>query len=343
MPHSVAKSVLDLDPNVTAHSGDVHRPEPPGPTPPAPPDGLTPTDRLLSIGAFARRSRLSPRALRLYERLGLLRPVQVERDNGYRRYHEHQLATAHLIAELRRLDMPLAQVATVLAALGPDVAEVTRVLGPDNGPVATGDGAAADRPRAAELLAGYWAEVERRVAIQRELAAHLQVRMASHEEGSVLRVSMFDVAEREVPEQLVLTEQRHVRIQEMPGWLPAAIGRVTAAAEGHGGAAGALFVIYHGEVNQDSDGPVEVCVPVGAQDEAQDVAMRREAAHREAYVRITKAQWEFPQILSAYDAVSQWIQAKGQQMAGSPREVYLRDARAAAPTDEVCDVAFPIA
>jgi len=304
-----------------------------------PPADFESGERLLSIGAFARRSRLSPRALRLYERLGLLRPVQVERDNGYRRYHVSQLATAHLIAELRRLDMPLAQVASVLAALGPEVAEVTRVLGPDNGPNTSGP----DRARAADLLAGYWAEVERRIATQRELAAHLQLRMASHEEGSVLRVSMFDVSEREVSEQLVLTEQRHVRIQEMPGWLPAAIGRVTAAAEGHGGAAGALFVIYHGEVNQDSDGPVEVCVPVGAQDEAQDVAMRREPAHREAYVRITKAQWEFPQILSAYDAVSQWLQAKGQQMAGSPREVYLRDARTAAPSDEVCDVAFPIA
>jgi DNA-binding transcriptional MerR regulator len=73
-------------------------------------------DALLGIGAFARRSRLSLKALRLYDRVGLLRPAHVGPDNGYRRYREGQLATARLIAALRRLDMPLAQVAEIVAA-----------------------------------------------------------------------------------------------------------------------------------------------------------------------------------------------------------------------------------
>jgi MerR family regulatory protein len=63
---------------------------------------------LLGIGAFSRRSRLSPKALRLYDRIGLLTPASVDEANGYRRYREAQLATARLIALLRRLDMPLA-------------------------------------------------------------------------------------------------------------------------------------------------------------------------------------------------------------------------------------------
>ena len=74
--------------------------------------GPAPADRLLSIGAFARRSRLSLKALRLYDRLGLLKPADVDPENSYRRYRESQLATARLIVMLRRLDMPLAQVAT---------------------------------------------------------------------------------------------------------------------------------------------------------------------------------------------------------------------------------------
>ncbi len=39
---------------------------------------------LASIGESARRSRLSPKALRLYNRLGLLPPAQVDPDSGYR-------------------------------------------------------------------------------------------------------------------------------------------------------------------------------------------------------------------------------------------------------------------
>jgi PPM family protein phosphatase len=39
---------------------------------------------LLTIGAFARASRLSPKALRLYDSLGLLRPAHVDEVSGYR-------------------------------------------------------------------------------------------------------------------------------------------------------------------------------------------------------------------------------------------------------------------
>jgi hypothetical protein len=72
------------------------------------------------------------------------------------------------------------------------------------------------------------------------------------------------------------------------------------------------------------------------------VPMRREAAHSEAYLRITRAQVEFPQILSAYDAVTQWLGANSHGVAGSPREVYFADFHAAQPTDEVADIAFPM-
>ena len=59
-------------------------------------------DRWLSIGEFARRSRLSVKALRLYDRRGLLVPAVIDETNGYRRYRETQLARARLIAMLRR-------------------------------------------------------------------------------------------------------------------------------------------------------------------------------------------------------------------------------------------------
>src|SRR5579859_6591625 len=91
---------------------------------------MQPTDRELNIGAFARKSRLSMRALRLYEQLGVLKPVRVDANNRYRWYAERQLAVARLVGLLRSLDMPLAQVAEVITALDPGVGEATRVLAP---------------------------------------------------------------------------------------------------------------------------------------------------------------------------------------------------------------------
>ncbi|MDJ1135898.1 MerR family transcriptional regulator [Streptomyces iconiensis] len=65
---------------------------------------------MLTIGAFAKASRLSPKALRLYDQLGLLTPARVDPSTGYRLYAPEQLERARLVAWLRRLGMPLARI-----------------------------------------------------------------------------------------------------------------------------------------------------------------------------------------------------------------------------------------
>ncbi len=76
--------------------------------------------RLLTIGEFSRAARLSPKALRCYDDLGLLRPARVDQASGYRYYSPDQLERARLVAWLRRLGMPLARIAEVcdLSAAG---------------------------------------------------------------------------------------------------------------------------------------------------------------------------------------------------------------------------------
>ncbi len=76
---------------------------------------------LMSIGEFARRSRLSAKALRLYDELGLLVPARVDDDSGYRYYSATQLDGAWLIAALRQLQIPLAEI-KLIVSLEPDAA-----------------------------------------------------------------------------------------------------------------------------------------------------------------------------------------------------------------------------
>ena len=64
----------------------------------------------LSIGEFARRSRLSVKALRLYDELGVLVPARVDEASGYRYYEVAQLEAARLVAMLRQLELPLAAI-----------------------------------------------------------------------------------------------------------------------------------------------------------------------------------------------------------------------------------------
>ncbi len=102
--------------------------------------------QLLTIGAFARAARLSPKALRLYDELGLLPPAAVDRESGYRFYDPDQLDQARLVAWLRRLGMPLAR--------------IRAVVGLDHAP-------------AASEVAAYWAEVVAETAGREQLATFL--------------------------------------------------------------------------------------------------------------------------------------------------------------------------
>lgn len=103
-------------------------------------------DQQLSIGDFARATGLTPKALRLYDDLGLVRPVRVDPFNGYRWYGPDQIEPARLVADLRLIGMPLARIGAVLTT-GPETA-------------------------AAEI-ASYWRQVEADTASRRQIVRRL--------------------------------------------------------------------------------------------------------------------------------------------------------------------------
>ncbi|KOG14902.1 MerR family transcriptional regulator [Streptomyces viridochromogenes] len=280
-------------------------------------------DELLTIGAFAARARLSAKALRLYDRLGLLAPTHVDEVSGYRYYRADQIERARLVALLRQLDMPLARIAEVVEAP---------------------DGAAA-----AARLDAYWADVEARVAGQRTLAEYLRGRLSGR---SSEMYGKFVVETVDVPGQVVISEVRHVLAGELPAWIGASLGRLESAAQACGGITAPPFVVYHSEVSMESDGPAESCVPVADEAAARawaeehgrtwETKVRVQPAQRLAYTRITKAQVAHPQILAAFEAVEEWIAREGLEQTGPCREVYFADWEAAGAQDPVCDVAFPV-
>lgn len=71
---------------------------------------------LISIGRLARRAGLTTKALRHYDRVGLLTPAVVDEGTGYRFYGPDQVGQARLVKLLRSVDVPLEQVRECLAA-----------------------------------------------------------------------------------------------------------------------------------------------------------------------------------------------------------------------------------
>ncbi|MBZ9749948.1 MerR family transcriptional regulator [Deinococcus sp. HMF7604] len=271
----------------------------------------TPAPPLMTIGAFARASRLSLKALRLYGDLGLLAPARVDAQSGYRLYAPDQLADARLIALLRQTEMPLTTIRALLDTPGQD------------------------RPAALRL---HLAALEAAHRQRRDLARHLIQQL----EG-VTPMTLPPIQTRAVPAQPVVTLTHHVFVADLPATIARSMTTLMETVRAQQvDFADPPFVIFHGEVNADSDGPVEICMPYsGALQPSGEVKLRIEPAHAETFVVLNKTQFEFPAILAAYDATAAAAQAQGECGQLSPREVYPYDWDAAGPNDPAGEVAWP--
>ncbi|WP_311491536.1 MerR family transcriptional regulator [uncultured Anaerococcus sp.] len=67
------------------------------------------TNRLYSIGEVAKKTKVSTRALRYYEELGLIHP-DIVKDNGYRYYSEDTFTTVPIIKYLQYMDFRLEEI-----------------------------------------------------------------------------------------------------------------------------------------------------------------------------------------------------------------------------------------
>ncbi|WP_421732559.1 MerR family transcriptional regulator [Cellulomonas sp.] len=254
-------------------------------------------DGEVTIGEFARRTGLSLKALRLYDARGLLEPVRVDPGSGYRYYDLDQLERAHTISLLRRLEMPLGTIADVLGT-------------------STGQAAA---------IRSWWAGRQRELT-ERGPELDLVLR-ALGEPDAPARTGRFgvdDVVVEEVGARTVASVRHAVLQEDLVASLTSDVLELRAFLDAGGAAYGAEFwVLFHGAVGFDGDGPIETCVPYeGAIAPAGAVTLREEPAQTLAYVPVTAADCRYPEIIGAYVALETWFVSRGRAHGGPEREIY---------------------
>jgi DNA-binding transcriptional MerR regulator len=279
----------------------------------------------ISIGEFARRSRLSLKALRLYDKRGVLAPSRVDRASGYRYYDTAQLDQARLVVMMRELQLPLKAVRELLAC---------------------------DPADAATRIAQHWRDAEAAHDARRELADYLVGRLSGK------KSVMYEVATREMPERSLLCLKRNVSVQRQFAFGKEFIAilreRPLPKIEGR---AGAFFCIYWSHPTADGDGLIEWCKPV-PHAEAQALAarypeltLRTEPAHLEMFVALPAdygaAQWGL-----ACESLDTWGQEQAKEHEGDRltltpedlglRTTYLATGPATNPVSDI-DLAIPFA
>jgi len=260
----------------------------------------------ISIGEFARRSRLSLKALRLYDERGVLVPSRVDQASGYRYYDIAQLDQARLVVMLRQLQLPLAAIRELLAC---------------------------DPADAATRIEEHWRGAEATHNARRELAGYLVNRLRGK------RSVMYEVATREIPERSLLCLKRDVDQQGMWAFGKEFIGIFRerpmpkmAKAEGR---EGAFFCIWWSTPSPDGAGPIEWCTPVlpaQAEDLASrypELTLRTEAAHQEAFVALPDEGDEVAHWGLACESLEAWTREQerehaGERLARTPEDFGLR-------------------
>lgn len=263
----------------------------------------------IPIGRFSKMTRLSIKALRLYDEIGLLEPAHVDPSSGYRYYELAQANRAEAVRILRSVDMPLAEIQAVLADTDPSSARATLL---------------AHRDRLAARLAN-------------------QERMLTYLESIIQRegIMPYDVAIAETAPQQIAAVKVHTTLSQIADDIGAGFGAIMHAV-GRGGLtpAGAPLLVFHDIIDEETAGHVEICIPIiGALDHTDTVYDRELEGGTMA---TTMHQGPYEQITPAYHTLAGWIEQNGYEIAGPPREIYLNDPQTVPPEELLTRVEYPV-
>jgi effector-binding domain-containing protein len=267
--------------------------------------------RLIPIGRFSQLTRLSPKALRLYDQMGLLSPAMVDEDTGYRYYHLDQVNAATLIRLLRRGDMPLDDIRALLSE---------------------GD-SAARRGR----LHAQGERVQRRLREAR-MALDLAATMMEREDGAM----PYEIEIKDVPDQSVL----RVRVRSTMEGIPEAMGEAFSELMGFVQAngvqvSGPPLCVYAEEMGAEVEAEMWVCFPVSpgcASSERVEATVLPGGP-----MAWTMHRGPYETMGAAYGAVYSWIEEQKRKPAGPPRDIYLTDPEKAPPEEYLTEIQWPVA
>jgi len=268
-------------------------------------------ENLVPIGRFSKMVRLSVKALRHYDEQGLLSPAVVDPSSGYRYYRYSQANRAEAIRILRGLDMPIDQIREVLEADDPELV--------------------------AKHLEGHREHLEERLERHRRMLSFLE-RLISRKEG----VMPYEVEVKEIPTLHVAAVRKHTSMATVGEDISAAFAELwgTIAPKGIM-PAGPPFLVMFDVIDEETDGDIELCVPVAEPFEGSDGVEGHDVEAVTAATTVHRGPYD--QVGPAYHTLTGWVQEHGHEIAGPPREVYLTDPQETPdPADYLTEVVFPI-
>jgi effector-binding domain-containing protein len=264
---------------------------------------------MLKIGEFSKLSRVSVKALRHYDEIGLLRPVRVDPFTGYRFYGHEQLPRLNRVLALRDLGFTLEQVGLMLD-----------------------EGVSADQLRG--MLRLRRADLVRELDAGRERLARVEARLRQIEQEG--RMPAYEVVIKKVDPQLVAGVRDRLaaygEIGRLFGELYGYLGPLGAA-----GLGGSLW--HDGEFKESEIDGEAISFLARPVPEVERVRVYELPA---ATVASTVHRGAYSSIDQAYAALMGWIEANGYRLAGADREIYLQGGQDPEDPSYVTEIQQPV-
>jgi len=260
---------------------------------------------LIPIGRFAAASRLSIKALRIYDQSGLLPAAHVDSASGYRYYRLEQLRWANTIRTLRGFDLPLTEIADYLTSENPTA-----------------------------ILRSHLARLEHKRSEFDHRTQTLERLLTSQE-----FVMTDAVTIKTLPVQRAAAYRTIVTQHDVFTAIPDGFARVLhALAEVQ--PVGAPFTLFHAFPGADEVAEISMCIPIeGRVVETDDIANVEVPAGAVASI---VHHGSYADMGPTYSSVGVWIQEHGHTTTGPSREIYLNSPHDVAEADLLTEIQWPI-
>ncbi|KAF5073245.1 GyrI-like small molecule binding domain protein [anaerobic digester metagenome] len=272
----------------------------------------------IPIGTFSRVTRLTPRALRLYDERGLLVPAGKDLCTGYRHYTFDQIGRGVRIGHLVSLGFSLGEVQTLLEA---------QLTG--------------DRETIRSLFQA------RRDAVGTEIRRLAAIDAALSHNGVALEVFCMSITEpiiKEVPALRVLSRRGTGPYGET---ITRLIGEVCsvfkpqATIPQSARVAGPIMAIYHDSEYRGEDAEIEVALPIVGRIEIEEDGPELVTLPATRAVSVIYT-GPYPGISAAHEAAFKHVQAHRLTPNGPARELYLNDPNEIEENGLMTEVQYPV-
>lgn len=271
---------------------------------------------MLKIRDFAKLAEVSMTTLRYYDEIGLLKPIQVDPETGYRFYTIDQLPHLHRILAFKELGLGLAQIVEILdEGISPEALQ--------------------------GMLRLRQAQLQQHMQTEQEQLVRIEARLRSFEQGSSMPI--YEVVLKAVkPITGVSLHLTTTDVAYQAHWgdaIGTTLKRYGVKPIDH------LLVLHAQSEDEHTPSSVEIVAPVDERD-ANALITRSEG-------RLTRCELPaFPRMastlhhgtpslaMSAYQALGTWMENNAYTIVGSRRKIFLR--RGEHLEDALTEIQFPV-